>query len=422
MRGWWIMMDRVMQLHGLGFSGWIQAMRGPIAVLLSALALAVAATAGTNDPPVDTSRERIAGLIEQLDGGSMGERVRAKNAYEQLQQIGPAAVPQLLEATGSESRWIRLWAMAALASTRDACAVEPALRLMEDPFFEVRKIATWHGAGLHELDGRIAPAVARRLADADWGVREWAQKALRERVKFRGAEAELEKMTHGDSATGRALAFKLLVRWRKKVPAAAVGKALAEDTDWRVRSAAVRALGEKLMAPEQRFFDLLFLGMADRSEEVKADAVEVMEYALKETAGNMSSELRAPIIDKLKAQVPPLLDAELPRLRGASLYLLAGYQGKGLYERALAGTQDPSPLMREYALRALGRCGVKSWAVVDRAEALLEDECIEVRQRALGVLCWATGARFEYDAGASPEKRTAAVKRIKARLEKARTK
>ena len=394
--------------------------------LLLALGLAVGTASKTEAapkkkrPPPDKSPEHIAELIGKLEGEGMPERVRAKGAYDELLRIGRPAVPQLVEATRSEKPYVRVWSAAALASTRDPRAVEPVLRLLEDPFVEVRLIVAWHGAGLHQLDKRIAPAIVRRLGDSNHDVRQWAQRALKERIKFRGAMPELEKMTRGDSAVGRALAFKILMARRGQNPAATIAQALSEEDDWRVRSAAVRCLGEGVMGAHQPLFDLLFRAMDDESEEVKADAVEVMEHVLKETAGRMPNTVRTSITNKLEKKLPPLLDAELPRLRGASLYLLSAGQGRKLFERALKGVDDPAPAMRAYALRALGRCGVKNRQVVDKAISRLDDEDFEVRGLAIAVVRWATGGRFGYKPGDSRETRMEAVKRIKERVEKAR--
>ena len=386
-----------------------------------ALGLAVEARAAPPKTPPDTSPERIAELIEKLQGGSMSERVRAKGAYEQLLRIGPAAVPQLVAAVRSRKPWVRVWAGAALAATRDPRAIEPMLELLEDPFLDARKIATWHAAGLHRLDDRIAPAIVRRLADDDATVRNWAQRALRERIKFRGIVPELKKMTHSDSAPGRTLAFKLLMTHQKQDPKAAIAGALSEAKDWRVRSAAVRCLGEGVMKPRPPMFELLFHAMDDTSEEVRADAVELTEYVLKETADHMPNEIRAPITNRLQEKLPSLLDASLPRLRGASLYLLAaGDKKHTLFERALSGADHPAPVMRVYALRALGRCGVKNWSVVEKAVARLEDEDPEVRRAAIALLRWATGARFDFTPGDPPDRRAEACRRIKVRIEKAR--
>ena len=368
-------------------------------------------------PPVDKSPEHIAELIAKLEGGSMSERVRALKAYKELLRIGRPAIPQLVKAAQGDKPWVRVWAGAALAASGDRRAVGPLLKLMEDPFAEARMIATWHGSGLHHLDRRIAPTVVRRLGDPNDGVRQWAEKALRQRIKFRGAMRELEKMTHSDSPNGRTLAFKLLMSRRKQDPAAVIGKTLSEEKDWRVRSAAIRCLGEGVMKPHQPYFDLLFRAMDDESEEVKADAVELMEYALKETADRMPAEVRAPITNKLEKKLPPLLDAKLPRLRGAALYLLAAGRREKLFERALKGADDPAPVMRAYALRTLSRCGVKNRQVVDKAISRLDDGDIQVRHLAIALLKWATGRRFDYKPDAPPQKRAEAVKQIKVQIE-----
>ena len=394
-------------------------MRTLTVVLVAALSVAVAAAPRKKPPPPDRSPEHIAELIAKLEGGSMGERVRASKAYKELTRIGRAAVPQLVAAANGDKPWVRVWAAAALASTRDPRAVEPLLKVLEDPLAEARMIATWHGAGLHNLDKRIAPAIVRRLADSAASVRQWAEKAIRERIKFRGILDDLQKMTSSDSAFGRTSAFKLLMGHRHQDPADTIGKALSEEKDWRIRSAAVRCLGEGVMRPHQPMFDLLFRALDDESEEVKADAVQIMEHVLKETADQMPRDMRKQITDKLEKKLPPMLDAKLSRLRGASLYLLSAGERDKLFDRAFKATDDPSPDVRSYALRTLARCGVKNDKVVQKAVSLLDDDTLEVRRYAFRLLGWAAGGKFDYKPEDPPEKRAEAIKQIKARLDKA---
>ena len=394
-----------------------------------ALCLAVAAMAAAEGPPrkrgakrelppVDASPENIARLIKQLDGGGMKNQLRARGAYQQLQRIGKAATPQLLEAVKSKSPWVRVWTAAALAHTRDPRAVEPMLKLLKDPFGTTRVIATWHITSLRHLDPRIPPAIARQLEDKDDWVRKKAGQALAH-IKFKGAVEELRKLTHSDFDMARTTAFVLLLKADKvHNPAKAIAKAMT-DKDWRLRSAAVRSMGEGALQDRKVALDLLLRALDDPNDEVKADAVQVIEHILKDTK---CPKTKAPVVAALEKKLPRLLDAQLPRLRGAALYLLAAGDGPKLFPRAIAAVDATDPILRLYGLKCLARCGVRNWEVIDKAEARLSDEEPEVRQCAIAVLRWLSKGQLKvkFDPNAKPDVRAAQVKEIKALFDKAR--
>lgn len=388
-----------------------------LAAFILALSIPAMALAATDAGPVDSSPAHVAELIQKLDGEGMSQQVAAKGAYEELMRIGRPAIPQLLEAAQDKSPWVRLWSGAALAATHDAQAVEPLLRLMEDPFPTARAIAVWHGAGLHDLDPRIAPRVVQRLADSAGEVRKWAERALRERVKLRGVTGDLEALLASDSPSGRMLAFKLLMSVREQEPLAAITRALAAERDWKRRSAAVRCLGEGVAPVDEAMVDLLFRAMDDESDEVKADAVEVMEFALKEQGEKLAN--KKGVTDRLGERLAPLLDAKLPRLRGTALYLLCAGQGPKRYDRALEAVDDPDPLVRGYAFRALGRCGMKTRQVIEQSVAHLDDADGPVRRAAFAALRWATAAKFDYNPDDPPTKRAEAIRAIQAEISRA---
>ena len=369
-------------------------------------------------PPVDPSPENIARLIKTLDGAGMASQVRAKGAYQELQRIGRPAVPQLIEAMRHKSPWVRLWSAAAVASTRDPRGAGPMIKLLRDPFPAARTIATWHIHVYARQDPRIPVAVARQLEDPSPDVQKWAEKTLRQ-IKFRGAKEELRKLLHSDLPMARTLAFKLLLTAdHVSDPAKAVRKAM-KDPDWRVRSAAVRFLGEGILQDRKVVFDLLLPALDDPSEAVKADAVQVIGHILKETK---CPKTKGPVVKALDKKLPPLLDARLPRLRGAALYLLAAGEGAKLFPRALAAAKSKDPELRLYGLKTLARCGVKNWDVIDVAEASLADEDPEVRTTAMAVLRWVSGGRLKvkFDPSGKPGVRAKQLKTIKALFDKAR--
>lgn len=385
-------------------------------ILAGFVLLCGVALAGESKPGPDASPEHISELISRLDGGSMSERVRAKGAYEELVAIGKPAIPQLVAAATDKRPWVRVWAGAALAQSRDARAVEPLLALLKDSLPEARTIATWHAAGLAELDPRIAPAVAQNLRDPNPDVRKWADRAIRERLKYPRCAQEIDLSLRCDLPPARALAFKLLLWGKNLEPVPTMERTLAEEKDWRVRSAAVRALGEGILPADRTLFELAFKGLADPSDEVKADAVEVIDSVLKEQARHLPEDVRREFVAQLPAKLTPMLDSVLPRLRGDALFLLAAHERDRLLARALTATDDPAPETRALAFRALGRVGVKDQKVAGKAFARLSDDDPIVRRAAFAALCWATGAKFEFNPDGTPEERAKAVERIRAQV------
>lgn len=389
---------------------------GAAAVVLCAVVFAGGLCADETKIPPDTSAEHIAQLISRLDGGSMSERVRAKGAYEELLAIGKPAIPQLVEAASDKRPWVRVWTGAALAQSRDARAVEPILALLKDPFVETRMIASWHAAAMADLDARIAPAIARNLRDSSADVRKWADRAIRERLKYARCAEEIELSLRCDVAPARMLAFKLTLWGKNQEPVPAVERALAEEKDWRVRSAAVRALGEGIIPVDRTLFELLFKGLADESDEVKADAVEVIDFVLKEQARHLSDAVRQEFVPQLPAKLKAMLDSPLPRLRGDALFLLAAHEREKLFDRALAAADDPAPETRALAFRALGRVGLKDRRVAEKALERLSDDDPAVRRAAYAALCWAAGVKFDFNPDATAEERGKAVEKIRGQL------
>jgi HEAT repeats len=385
--------------------------------LLAALFL-IPTIALAQDKKVDASPEHIAELIAQLEGGTMGDRMRAKAAHKELMKIGKPAVPQLVVAAQGKKPWVRVWAGAALGASRDPRAVEPMLKLLEDKFHMVRQISTWHGAGLNKMDARIAPAIVARMGDPNPDVRKWAEKAIRERIKVGTVTGALEELTLHKMPEARTVAYKLLMLHRKEKATTKIAQALKSEERWERRSAATRCLGEgeDFPMPFKARMDLLFIALDDKHEEVRADAVELIAFLMRETADRMTPDVRDEITMILEKKLPALLDAQLPRLRGASLYLLAAGKPEELKGRAMKDTSHAAPVVRAYALRTLARCDVKSKGAQARAVECLNDEDKEVRRIAHQYLEWATGGKFEYDHAAKAGKRRKAIKKIRVKL------
>jgi len=384
------------------------------------LALTFAATSSAaarrSSPPADASPERIAELIEQLDGAGMEKQVRAKHAYQELKEIGKPAAPQLLKALHHKSPWIRLWSAAALASMGERRAVTPMLKLLKDPHSTLRVIVTYHISAFASKDKRIAPALVEQLADPTPDVRKWAEKALL-RIKLRGAEDALKKMVRQDPPEARTSALKLLLQNRSHDIPADIKKAMASE-DWRERSAGVRVIGEALIHANEDTFDMLLGALDDPNDEVKADAVEVLTGVLAQIMQRMPDDLRTKVLAELDRKLPACVESENPRLRGAAMYLLSAQTDRrdALYPVALKALDSPDPVLRVFAFKTLGRCGRKTWTLVDKAVANLNHENAEVRNTAYAVLRWATGAQFDYKPGAPEEARTQAIESIKKTL------
>ena len=397
-----------------------------LAMMLAAVLVAAPAGKGTKRPsrkprkPVNSSPEHIAELIKKLDGPSMKERMGAMKAYAELKRIGQPALPQLRTALKHSSPWVRLWSLAAVADAGDVTCVGPALKMARDPLIELRKVATHRLGRFYQRDKRIPPALVQQLADPDEGVREKAEGALA-KGHLKGAGPALQKMLRSDSRLGRMMALELLLGpSQDKLPG--IRKAVKDPSDWRIRSAGVCVLGLGLVHANEDAFDLLLAALDDPSNEVKADAVEVLDGVLGQVMQRMPDALRKRVLGELTRQLPALVESKHPALRGWSLYLLAAGQREKLYPRAIEALDDPSPEVRVLAFRAVSRIGRKTWKIADKALANMRHTDAGVRSVAFATLRWSTGGKYQFDPRADQDERAKQLEVVKKQLDERRGK
>lgn len=116
----------------------------------------------------------IAALIAALGGYNKWLRRRAACA---LEQVGEAAIPQLIEAVRHEEQWVRWMAPGRLARLDRNAATAALTDAMGDANYEVRRDAAESLAAFP--DEAAVPALLEALADEDFEVRALARKALR---------------------------------------------------------------------------------------------------------------------------------------------------------------------------------------------------------------------------------------------------
>ena len=363
-------------------------------------------------------------LIAQFDGEGMSSQVRARAAMEKVIKIGKPAVLQLVEATRHKSPWVRLWSLATLCSIGDERAIEPALRLMEDPHPTARMIAVWHGSGFAARDKRIGPAVLARMADSSKDVRKWAQRAIVER-KIADAEPAMEKLLDHDSGEIRLDAFITLALLRgKEIRAMAVEVIHG--------GAAPKRLATAYDALQRGWADWptaeFYLGALDHAEPLVKDAgVRGLEWLLKESAQapdpeakergykRPTREQREQLYGEIERRLPPLLKSSYAPLRAHALYLLTAGRREALLPEIEAALKDPAAIVRAYALGSLARAGAKDKRTIVPALAALDDPELEVRDRAWKALQWATDGRIgvKFDPNAPEADRRAQAEKVR---------
>lgn len=230
-------------------------------------------TACQQGGPIDL--EALEGKARGGDPVAMGDLVallaKAENgvnsrAYAILLELGPPAVPYLLDRVNSDDRELREHVIAALGTQKVRQAVAPIARVLADGKLGRRYIAAW---ALGEIaDPQGIPALLAALDDEDAEVRKYATRSLiklnqaavspllayLEQASPRGEAAAVRAL--GDIGDRRALdallarvsgpnrSDVLLALGKLKDPRAeaALVSGLA-DSGWRVRMNAAMALG-----------------------------------------------------------------------------------------------------------------------------------------------------------------------------------
>jgi len=340
-------------------------------VLVGVLCVALAPVAGAAPAPPEKkappatqpSKDEIAALIDQMGGGTMGDRVRASGVVKKLVQIGQPAVPQLLDAAAHhKDPWVRLWCLGALGDLGEPRAIPILIAATRSDHFHLRLVATGQLDRFVGRDPAVAPCLAERMGDPTKDVRDWAAKGLgRAKITPEIRDALRGNLANSD-ADVRADNFAFLVRLDHAKPADAIAQTLAEGKDANERSAAAGALLRFPPGPDEvdRYVGLFVGALADPSPLVQREGVRGLQWILKEGDKAPPPEIQQRILAAIDEKLPAMVDSSHDLLRGDALYLLSLRRREKIAPTALKLMKDPSAYVREKAIRALANALAKA--------------------------------------------------------------
>lgn len=226
----------------------------------------------------ETGRDEAARLFEslgyarhylrKLKNGNRWERALAAEKLGEIRYT--AAVPHLLEATGSKKRDLKLMAVNALGAIRDESAIPHLITTLKHTLAHEEEVSV---RVLKSAIISFGPAVLRdlllELNDPDWRVRAAMLDIIGE-IGNRGAAPELTRMLRDPEHEVRAKAAKGLGKLRHREAVPELIRCLS-DEDWVTRLHSARALGligdGSALAP-------LKDAVCDRNWQVRAAASE----------------------------------------------------------------------------------------------------------------------------------------------------
>jgi len=335
----------------------------------------------------------IARLIEQMGGGTMSDRMRARNIKDKLVRIGPAAVPQLLEAgKNHKDPWVRIWALGTLGQLHEPSAIEAMMANTTHRHATLRLVATGQLMRFVTRDERIAPVLAAKMTDTSEDVRKWAARGLA-RVKSRpDVVQQLEKNLACDDPDIRIENFTLLVGYSDGEPLDYIRRRIKSEAP-KTRSAAYGSLGRYPPKKDQidLYVDLFTIALDDPSVLVKREGVRGLQWVVKEGADDLSVSTHKSIGKIVDTKVAGMLDSEYDLLRGDALYLVSLRQREKLATKILERTRDESPYVRERAIRALANARQRTRGAGDAIIAALDAREKPLRETATKALVWLVG-------------------------------
>jgi len=353
------------------------------------LALGLLLCGGLRAQPPAPPGDEVSRLIAQLPGGGMKERLAARNAVRRLVRIGRPAVPALIEATRHRDPWARSWAGQALGQIGDPRAAPALKALLRDPNTLVRCVATYYLGRFARDDPALATAIADQMKDESADVRRWAHRSLTER-KLTAALGRLETLQNDPRPETRRQARVTACALRGRSPVKEALALLQGRRTPQERADAYAILREHGQARVE-WLDLFLKGLDEPGAEAKAEAVQGVRWVLKECQKEIAREKWHETTDLLSKKLPAFIRSDHETLRAHSLYLLTFGRREALLPQILDLLKnDPSPLVRAYAVQALTVAGVKDDRVTDAIVRAMEDEDEAVRHWAGLALRWVT--------------------------------
>lgn len=297
---------------------------------------------------VTRGKEGVALLAEALRSDDW--IIVAAGARAALEMSGPEATPALTAELGKGSADKQILVIRTLGKRGDAGA-QPALfaaaKAGETP---IRVAATRAIAELGQSSA--AAGLAALLGDAEKEVAQAAQDSL---AALPGAETDgvVLAMLKAPEAARRITGLDLIARRRMTGSLDAVIKATG-DTDGKVRSTAIKRLGE-LAGPADQGSILAMLIKANAGQELEAAEQALTTLSVRIGNPDGSAEKIAPALNQANAEQ-----------KGALLRVLSAVGGKTALASVRSAVKDTNPEVRDAAIRALG-----DWKTTDAAPDLL---------------------------------------------------
>ena len=394
-------------------------------ILLSlSLAVIVCQSGRGADAKSGQNADRVEEYIEKM----AAQDYAGRHYHQKLVEMGEPAVPALIEALDHGVPRVRYWAVAALAKIGDDRAVEPVIKCLEDADPTVRAVTCWHLRTWIERH-KVVDSLVRMLGDSEEKVQKWAYRALSD--TWEGSPAvrrSIMDLLDADAAVPRGWAFRI-AREKEYTKAVPVLQQMVEDPEEEVRYSTVRALaairGEKALpvvktALKEDGSSLVRAGAVyelrrwfDRPE-VKNLVLETLDDTAPYVRGWAMNVLAEKRCREALPRIMNLLGSEDEDLRFDALRAVARIKGPDSLK--ILGDllrEDPSPVVREGALRS---CRIFDSKTPRCAELLIEglsDENEDVRAAAAALLRKGFGEFFGYRADGTVGKRQEAIEQWK---------
>ena len=252
-------------------------MRSPVAP--AALLLAVLTASAFSQPaaPPAESRQPAPETIPQLIERMARDDFNGQDTSRRLAEMGPAAVPALIQATSHQAPRVRYWSIAALSAIGDERAVPAITRLLDDPDSLVRAVAVWHLGRWFDRP-EVREKVLAKLRDEDAFVRGWALRLVQAR-NCREAVPSVRSLLRDKEPSVRYDALHTLAVMEGADALETLKKALQEDESPLVRECAVRCC-TVLEPPTHRTAEVLISALRDKDESVRAVAAQLLRKGL----------------------------------------------------------------------------------------------------------------------------------------------
>jgi len=194
-------------------------------------------------------------------------------ASSRLMQIGKAAVPDLVKATGHSVARVRYWSVAALSGIGDERAVAAIRTCLRDEDAMVRAVAVWHlGRWLNQAE--VCDSVLAALQDDSAFVRGWALKRLQASRCLAAAE-RIRDLLKAKEPEVRYDALHALTVLQGDRILPTLRETVRKDGSPLVREGAVRCC--TVVEPRTpRTADVMILALSDADENVRRCAVGLL--------------------------------------------------------------------------------------------------------------------------------------------------